>query len=534
MALLGRVMSALQGAWSGAVAGWQDSGNNAADFSDWDTFPARAQRYVNNTDYYNNRVYDTLASQSGALKTRQSLYRWIRGVHNPVARLVDLYPAKVYGGSLDLETGTTGAIPLVCKPPLAEAIIALWKTSNWGTEKTTFVWRGAMLGDTFIKLVNDASEQYVCMETLHPGKVNEWRKDASGSIIFMAIEYDVYEDTTATNTRYRYREEITPDGFATFKDGKPFAYYEQGATWENPYGFVPVVHAQHHNLGLDSGASCFHTSRQKIDELNNAASLLNDQIAKVINPVWFATGGQRADIDLSQSARDSIPIVYGKTGATMTALVNNLDIVGARANIDSLIKEVEKDMPELTLYELRAQGLASGVAVKRMYEDAVNRIKGASGSYDAALAMAQSMGVAMGAYHRYAGYEGFRLEDFKRGNLYHVIKERSAFDETLDKQARIAALAQVKDQPPALARLTLRELDFDEATIEEVLAEMAEGAAQDAAAAARAFGKSMFGEDENGAQDNPDESTEGAQDTRYTANTRKAQTRAETASANAR
>lgn len=500
MAVWGRLMSAITGAWNGAAAGWSGVLQAATEGSAWDTHSARVARYVENTRYYNNNPYGLLLTQALQTNTRPGLYKSIRGVRNPVARQVDLYVSKVYPGTLDLEEGTTGAVPLSCDPKLAQAIIELWKSSNWGTGKGLYTHHGALLGDSFIKLVDDHEDGYVCLELLHPGKVFEWTKDSSGNITRIVIAYDMVEDTTQANTRYKYTEVITEEMFATFRDDKPYDYFNNlyngaGATWENPYGFVPVVQAQHHNLGFDSGASAFHTSLTKIDELNDASSLLNDQIRKVINPIWFATKGAAGNVDLSQTEKDKFGIIYGAHGSTLTPMVAPLDIVGALANIETMEDELVKDMPELALYNIRSQGAPSGVAVRMLYSDATTRITGAAANYDDALARAQSMGVAMGAYHRYQGYQGFKLADYKNGNLYHSIKQRSVLDETIDKGSRVSTLLALQGQPPELVRLIMGELDFSEATIDSVVSALQADIEQARSDAAAGFGKSMFGDD---------------------------------------
>lgn len=506
VSIWGRFVSAAQG----AITGWNADYNNPVDLGQWDTFNARQQRYTTNEAYYNNTVYDTLSTTAGQLKARGELYRFIRGVRNPAARLVDMYTAKIYGGTLDIETADTGAIPLSCDPKLAQAIIALWKASNWGTNKGLYVERGAMLGDTFILLVNDADTQKICMELVDPVKVREIKKDYQGNFTRVVLEYDVVEDTTAQMERYRYKKIIDLETIATFKNDKPYdyergLYAEIGSKWTNPYGFVPIAQAQHHNRGLDSGACAFQTSIQKIDELNTNAALLNDQIKKAIQTNWAVFGGQAprdgAAVDLTATKKDKGNFIYLAKEGSIAPLVFPLDITGALANIESLSNELEYDMPELALYKVRAVGLASGVAVKRMYDDAVTRINGAGMNYDDALARAQAMGVAMGAYHKYEPYKGFSLEDYAKGNLYHVIKERELFDETLDKQTKLMTLATLKDQPPAVAKLMMREMDYQEDDIDEVVTALEEKEEKDMEAAARGFSKSMFGDDDDGEEE---------------------------------
>jgi hypothetical protein len=494
VAFWSRIVSAV----NGAVNGWNADAMNPIDLGQWDTFTARQLRYSTNEAYYNNTVYDTLSSAAGQLKAKGKLYRDIRGVRNPVARLVNIYPAKTYGGSLDIETGTTGAIPLMCDDKLAQAIITLWKSSNWGISKSLYVKKGATLGDVFIKLVNEAEYQSICMELLDPVKVKEFEKDSRGEFTRVVIEYDVYEDTTDRNNHYTRKEIITKELFQFFKDDKPHSYTTNPKDFEykNEYGFVPMQQAQHHNIGLDTGASAFHTSIAKIDEVNDAASILNDQIRKAVQTNWLMSGAKRSDVDLTQSNKDKGGIIFAGSDAKLSPMVFPLDITGALANITSMEEELIHDMPELALYQVRAVGLASGVAVKRMYDDAVARIKEVGAGYDDTLARAQAMGVAMGAYHKYEAYKGFNVAGYNKGDFYHVIKERDMFDESLDKQTKLMTLAQLKDQPPAVAKLMMREMGYQEDETNDVVEALEEKEEKDLEAAARGFGKSMFGDDD--------------------------------------
>lgn len=509
MSLLGQAMSAVRGAWSGAIQGWNERSFNPVEFSGWDTFNARAMRYTWNQHYYNNSVYSSINTGLRTLKEQHKLYRHIRGVRNPAARLVDLYIAKIYGGMLDLETAKSGAVPIQADDAIREAIIPLWKTSNFAANKTVYVRHGAMLGDVFIKLV-DIDAQYVAMEFLHPGKVVELKRNARGDIEHAILEYDVEQDTYGVYKTYRYREEITTETFATFKDGKPHDYADTGKVkWDNPYGFVPLVLAQHALTGLDFGMCAFHTSLRKIDELNSQASLLNDQIDKTVNVIHVVTGAkQTATIDMDVDEKDEIPLIYlTNPDAKITPLLANLDIEGTLHNIEAMEMELERDMPELSLHKVRdsSQGM-SGISIRLMYSDAISRITQVMSNYDSALCEAQAMAIAMSAYHRYDRYRNFSLEDYRNDNLDHTVKPRTIFDDELAKSQKVQALATVSEQPPAIARLTLLELGYDVDTVEMVIQSLDEHQQNQAVMTARGFAESVFGKDEYGTSNSDDTS----------------------------
>jgi hypothetical protein len=504
--LLGRVVSAAQGAWSGMQSGWSGSVNpiDADNPLTWDSYAARSARYNLNWGFYDNTIYGRLLGQVTAVKGIGSLYKWIRAIYNPVNRDVALYVAKIYGSNLDLETGTEGAIPLATvDDKLAQAVIQLWKTSNWNMNKNLFVRHGAIYGDNFIKLVDDEDKQQICMEVLHPGKVVEFARNYSNEIEYAVIEY-VVPKSAVNAERYEYKEIITPDFVETYKDGKLYDYktgvFSAKGKYKNDYGFVPMSQVQHTALGFQSGASCFHNTRDKIHELNDAASVLNDAARLAAGQNYVATGVNTTtdSIDMSRTSRDKISVIkLSSPDATFTQLTSNLDIAGALENIKAMISEIENDMPELSLHRMREGQMPSGVAVHMLWGDASDRLEEAAGNYDDATCRAQAMGIAMGALRRYKGYEGFAVTDYESGNLTHTIKNRSMFDETLDLQTQINTLAMVSSQPPPIQRLMLQKMDVDEATIDEIVNAAIEQDERDMQMAARSMSSTLYGEDDD-------------------------------------
>lgn len=495
--LLGRVVSAAQGAWAGAQAGWSTASPiDAYSPLTWDSYAARSARYNLNWGYYDNSVYGALLGQLTGVKGQGSLYKFIRMIYNPVPRLVNLRVAKIYGGALDLETGTEGAIPLATvEKKLALAIIATWKASNWGTHKNLFVRHGSIYGDNFIKCVNDDKRGQIIMEVLHPGKVTDFIRNYSGEIEYAVIEYIMPK--TALNERYEKKEIITPEYFEYYKDGKLYDYetnrFGDVGRKKNPYGIVPISQVQDSNIGFKSGACCFYDGRDTINELNDAASLLSDGIRKAVRTNYVATGVATSDtIDLSQDVRDKVSVIkLSNKDAKFEALVTQLDIAGALENTRAIYNELEAKYPELSLHRMREGQTPSGVAVHMLWGDAGDRLEEAAGNYDDALARAQAMAIAMGAAHGYKDYKGFNVADYEKGNLTHTIKNRSMFNEQLDKQSRINTLALVASQPTEIQRLMLQEMDVDEETIDKIVAQTEEQEEKDMELAARGAMSSM-------------------------------------------
>jgi len=433
------------------------------------------------------------------VKLNNKLYRHIRAIRNPVKRLVDLYPALVYGGALDLNDPTKGAVPIdTDNKALLPAIAQLWKWSNWDTEKSGFVRTGAMLGDSFIKLVDNPDKRKVYMEVLDPSKVRDADFDAQGNIQSrMIIEYETAdalpitepgqrEDTSKSYLYTEIIEKLDDDliRFRTFKDKEPFGFTNDAegkpvSEWEMTYGFIPAVHVPHTKLRGHWGFVPFHGVYDKIHEANDFASHLNDQVRNAVDIIWYFAGVAAAEeINAKptsmtrESRRDQVTALYGPEGSKPEPMIAPLDVGGALEILNSQLDEITRDLPELAMHQAREQlGSASGIAIKNMYSDADGLITEAQGNYDGGLVRAQMMGVSIGALQGYDGFQAFNADSYTKGDLTHRIKPRPIFADDSMKQSRLTALPTIKDQPPSVQRLMMEELDYPKKDIDEVVAD---------------------------------------------------------------
>lgn len=489
------IWSRFVNAISVGVAAFSEKNLIPSEQATWDDYDARLSRYAVYTSYYNNDVYRTTNINAARLKSASALYKHIRGIQNPVERLCDAYPSKVYGGSLDFEDLSTGAIPItLADDRLKDAIRQLWIWSNWRLQKALYVRNGTLLGDSAIKIVDEPDRGKVRMEVLHPGKIKIVKTNAVGDVKAVVIQYDRYDPEVGKS--YVYTEEWSEDGMVrTSRNNQPFAYYNDANgkpvdKWENPYGFIPLVLVQHKNMGMGWGANAFHAQIYKIDEINDAASLLNDQVRKAVNLMWYFAGvGNKDELSASADERDKIPAIYGPKDSQPYPMVGQVDIAAAGANVDRLLMELERDMPELALHRLRESGNATAPGVRAVYSDAIDRFIEAQGVYDDGLIRAQKMAISIGGFRGYDGFRGYNLNSFDAGDLEHYIQDRPVIDDQLSKEQKIMAL----QAAGASIGLILGELGYDAQTIAlEVAAK--EKVARDAV---RAFASSTFGDDDD-------------------------------------
>lgn len=466
------IFSRLVNSGRAALAAWNGQALIPTQQAGWELWSSRLFRYELYDQYYSNNVYSFSDRFSPIHKSAYELYKNIRAIENVVNRLIELYVSKVYGGSINMETLETGAIPFALNDNRTrQAIRRAFTDSNWQTLKSLYVRQGALYGDVGLWIVDDREKQQVRLETLDPRKIKHCTFDSIGNVTEVHIEYyKVEEKDTATpggmpaRNMYLYTLIATEEKFITFKNGTPYAFFKNAngelvSEWDNEYGFVPLVMVQHRNIGLSFGMNPFQASLRKIDELNDMVSLLDDAIRKHVNVLWYFAGVSKStDLVASTTDRDQMPAVYGPAGSKPEPMVAQIDIAAASAHINELILEIERDMPELALHRLREKGLATAPGVRASYSDAIDRIVEARGNYDAGLERALKMLIRIGGYNRYQDYEGFSLDSEPK----FYIKERPVIDDELPKQEKVAAL--ITSQAPREAIWS--ELGYTQDTID--------------------------------------------------------------------
>jgi hypothetical protein len=228
--------------------------------------------------------------------------------------------------------------------------------------------------------------------------------------------------------------------YETLLNGDPYIWDGEDATWAEPYGFIPMVVIQHNNVGLDWGWSEMHPVLSKFREVDDLASKLSDQIRKMVDAPWLFSGvsqpkdprkttmtGNSPTMDRPEPGREEIPALYGPVGSSATPLVAQLDIAAASNYILEIIKDIERDYPELNDDIARAKGDVSGRALRLSREPIEVKVQQRRANYDDALVRAQQMAVAIGGYRKYEGFTGFGLESYQAGKLEHHIGERPIF-----------------------------------------------------------------------------------------------------------
>ena len=424
--------------------------------------------------YYSNSMFERTSHQLGswltsnlspqeqnirflhtwqAYKANYNLYRNIRMIYNPTRRLVDFYAGQIYPGvlsedGLELPDSIPMAVPFSedTDPALKDAIGQFWQWSNWQSKKSVHVRYGAALGNVLIEVVDDVAHGKVTAEIVWPGFIFDLELNSAGDVQAYTIDYQVRDDD---GKPYQYRKEVDKTSFRYYKDGEPFDYDGNGAVIPNIYGFVPAVWIKHIDVGGDHGSPAIAGSFGKIDELNNLASHVHDQIHKVIGaPVvmWsqgaiqnlYATQkrGPTSDFDEPAKDQESVLMLKGPADGRIDSLAGALSLSDTLPYMKELTGEIENDHPELGFYRmLREMSQVTGPAASRIAGDVSSRVAETQAAYDDKNISLFRMAVAIGGMRANSHAWGplnrqqqkflpFNLTSYTRGDLDMTIMPR--------------------------------------------------------------------------------------------------------------
>lgn len=423
---------------------------------DWSAYETRLFRYVHYSLLYHNKVFTALERYRTQHLKERGLYRFTRPIYNPTFRLVELETAKAYGGALDWDDFSDGAIPLKnADDRIIEAVRQVFKWSNWGQRKSLYARNCSRYGDAVINVTTDFFSQKVRLELLHPGVLKEIDTGPTGFVKRAVIEYE--RQDSGDDKPWVYTLEIDEDHFATFRDGGPYAVHADPfgnllPAWPNPYSFVPLVTAQSLDIGEQWGAVSFHASVEKIEEVNDLASILHDQIRKAVTAPWFLSGVTslsqlkedvatastgEGDAD-EETERNSVPVIMAPAESRAQMLVADINIADSLRAIERLLEEIEDENPQLSLNRMRRQGGdLTYPGVMTAYDDAISRIQEFRSNVDGGLLRALQMAISIGAYHRFDGFRPFSLDSYRQGLLDFQIADRPIVRDTLSRRDQI-------------------------------------------------------------------------------------------------
>lgn len=486
----------MSGMINGAITGWQTGGTMALvprrDVP-FGYVQDRMRRYDIAYSYYYNTIYDVLNQYSAALLLEEGLYKFIRGISNPVKLENDLIVSYTYKGSIDPQNLQGGSLPLVYENTALETPLKqLIKWSNLDQQLASYVRDAALYGDSAWWIIDDPVSQRVRLELVDPARIKLVERDEVGNIKSAVLEWECSEvpdidryQPGAFGMQIQYSKtytktiKVTKERFQTFKDGQSFAYYANPAgqlvaEWDNPYGFVPLKTACY-QMGKDGWGqnSFFGTPRRMIDELNDQLSIVSDSIRTVIAPIIAAKGVRKSsEITVQREDRDSMAIIYvPDVSAALEPVTVPVDISGAKNHYDTLMKELKKNMPILALQDIRdIGGNLSGVAIANMFGDAISIIENVRKNLNPPLVGALQMAITIGGMRGYDGFNGFHANSYDMGNMALSIKETSVIDDKLSRSEKVDKIISLAPLPSGSKRAAYIEMGgFTEQDIDEII-----------------------------------------------------------------
>ena len=337
----------------------------------------------------------------------------LKPLRNPAFRTVEFYAAKLWPGTLPT------ALPIVTDN---QAIIApiqqVWTWSNWGSEKQAAARWFACYGDMFLKVATRdnilGDTERVFFQNLEPQYVTEFDADERGYLTYVRIDIPQQRRQGDELKSYIHTEVWTKEDYRLWEHDKSptTALSQLGAVRvQRPLSdfgidFVPIVWQPFKNIGDQRGLAAITPAIDKIDEANRQVTRLHQMIFRNNRALWAVSanamdaqgrplppprlGDASADNTLDVDD-DTIMRLPGQ--ATLNSLVPAINDEAALAVVAAQMAEIERDLPELAYYDLRARDI-SGVAAELLLGDAIDRLL-EGGNAEAALVRADQMALTI-------------------------------------------------------------------------------------------------------------------------------------------
>lgn len=413
--------------------------------SNFDVTNNRLARYALYWAFFESTQYESIQSFTTSLLDSEGLYEHIRPIYNPVSRLANFYIQHICGGVLDNDAGNgkikPSSLPIVgASATTQKAIATFWRTSQFATKKDLLPMYGAALGDAFISLEPNLANNGLACEVIHPSQVNLYETNSDGECVSYDITRIIYDYEKGRDRSYRETALLTDQGveYVTTLDNVASDIYGYGERWVADLPFIPIQHIKHMDRNRPFGWAEMHQKRRAIQELDDAASKLNDYIRKAVDPIWLFAGLRRpkkphkntttTTTTDTRAASSYLAVYTNNADAKAHALLANLDLEYVLQNIQAQIDDLESTYPELRVAKgsTDAAGDVSGRALLVARQDAEDKVITRRLNYDTGIVNLHKKAMFLG--HRF-GYEGYdqRVNYLDSSTLEHEIGHRPVF-----------------------------------------------------------------------------------------------------------
>ena len=458
----------------------------------WEEISAAEQYRVLRAYYDSNGLYSTAQQISLKLGLWQADRKPLR---NPTYRVVEFYAAKVWGGRLEEALAINTDVP---NETLVDSIKQVWQWSNWASRKQVAIRWLAIYGDLFIKVVTTIDKSRVYFELLQPEYVTDFSVDVRGYIVECRIDIPIVEHTPS-GYRTRYHTEYWSKSGNVYQEwnhskgpNEPLARLGDpirvSTLSEFGIDFVPIVHTKFRDVGDLRGLPAIWPAIEKIDEANLVATRLHqmvfrhNKVTHVLEANMVTPSGQplpppnfSGDAVTRQADGSSIVQMGDESFlrlpglSKLVQLVPNLNYNALLDVLVSQIKEIKDDLPELAYHDLRDLAQVSGIAVRRLLGDAIDRAEEAQGNADDGLQRADMMAITIGIA---AGLFDKSLGTFEGGQFAHRFRHRPIIsldesDEAAINEVRVRVAASALELGTNLPALRLAFPDWSEDALTE-------------------------------------------------------------------
>jgi len=336
---------------------------------------SRNLRYRRNWRYYQNMPYS---------EPRPGLYAKMRAIFNQITKIVDTDARFTMGERLQVKA----------EPEVEGAVNRLWEWSELQQEKYLLARYGACCGDAFIKVVDNRPwelnadpdpERPLLLNVLPPDAVSP-RYDPHDRKRMLAckIEY--------VHGREIHKEIITPEEILLYDERDPERI---AARYDNPLGFIPIVHIRNIDIGEEFGLCSFHNLLPTVDALNELASFMFDIAKLYADPVIIGRGMERGSLKKQTVDAEGRPVATVWWVPTPEGSFEFLEWRGnlpdVLAFLDRIQTSIERNTPELALSALQDRRDVSGYSVSLHLVELVRKVQEMRGSYFTALEAANRM-----------------------------------------------------------------------------------------------------------------------------------------------
>ena len=393
--------------------------------------------------YQQNGLYDFIDEN---LQATRSVDRVVKPLRNPAWRVAEFYATKLFPGKLEV---------LSENDKLEEPLNFIWMHSNFDSVKQRWARWFAIFGDWFIKVNIDEEKTRVWLELIRPEYVTEFTTDERGYLTMIRI--DVPVGSEAFHTEYWLKETETVQIWK-HEEGLDKELEELGTptetfTFTEMYGdnFIPIIYQPFRDDGGGRGAGAYSAQLDKIDEVNRQATRLAQTLFRYNRALWaIETSGTDSsgrplpavnvasledgdgNVQIGDDSRLSLP-----AGSKLTTLVPPIDFNSALQSLESQLRELASDLPELTYYELSTQDKEmSGRAIHFLLDGMIGRVEQARSAADAALIRANQIALTVGQNNNVFPSVGNWID----GAMIHNFAERPILPRDVREEAEIITL----------------------------------------------------------------------------------------------